>query len=279
MNIFMDPSNELKPLAGDNNMERDNNRYATIQNINDMLNTINEFTARMPSLLQNTNEKIEKDLETLKEEVTGLRTKSRELEGLILDEDARLDTIIDGNRLTQTGNTNNIRELWNSVYELEDKDINTAINHRVWEQTQDLRQTIEDHGNRLNAVEVQLEQANDEEDANVEDKEPHLEPENLDYRITAIEEQTQYRHETMNKTLEKNTVSTMERLETSLTAMRTDIDKKLSQITRDPDTEEQRRRRAEEEIHNLNVRQDRLGADIVRMKNDMIVLWHVVHAP
>ena len=271
----MDSSNQVKPLAGDNNIERDNNRYATIQDINDMLNTfrtemINEFTARMSSLLQVSNEKVEKDVKTLRDEVSDLKAKSRELEGLILDEDARVDTIIEGNRLTQSGNTNNIRELWDSVRELEDKDINAAIDDRVWEQTQDLRETIEDQRNRLNAVEIQLEQANEEKEANVEDREPHLEPENMDYRITAIEEQTQYRYEVMNNTLQKNMESTMQRVETSLTAVRVDLDQKLAQITRDPDREEQRRRRAEEDIYNLNERQDRLGADIMRMKNDIM---------
>ena len=64
--------------------------------------------------------------------------------------------------------------------------------------------------------------------------------------------------------------STMQRVDTSLTALRVDFDQKLAQITRDPDREEQRRRRAEEDIYNLNERQDRLGADIMRMKNDIM---------
>ena len=74
----------------------------------------------------------------------------------------------------------------------------------------------------------------------------------------------------MNKTLEKNTESTREKVELSLTAMRVDLDMKLAQITRDPDREEQRRRRAEEDMYDLNDRQERLGADIIRMKKDMI---------
>ena len=271
----MDPSIESKPFEGNNDREEDNNRYATLQDINNILNTfrtemINAFTVQMRLLLQVSNEKTEKDVKSLREEVSDLKAKRRELEGLILDQEARLDTIITGNQLTQTGNTNNIKELWNAVQELEKRDINAAIDDRVWEQTQDLREIIEYQGNRLNAVEIQLEQARNEEGVNVEDRDPDLQPENIEYRLTAIEEQTQHRYEAMNKTLERNMESTRERVETSLTAMRVDFDHKLAQITRDPDREEQRRRRAQEDIYDLNVKQERLGADLMRMKMDMI---------
>ena len=103
----MDPSVEVKPVEG-NNKDEYKDRYITAEEFH---NTINAFRAEMRSMFAATNAKIEDDVKTLRDEVSDLRAKSRELEGLILDQDARSDTIVEGNRLTQSGNTNNIRRI------------------------------------------------------------------------------------------------------------------------------------------------------------------------
>ena len=72
----MDPSIEVQPLEGDNNREED--RYATLQDINNILSTfriemMNDFTAQMRSLLQVSNEKIKKEVKSLRDKVSDLK--------------------------------------------------------------------------------------------------------------------------------------------------------------------------------------------------------------
>ena len=61
-------------------------------------------------------------------------------------------------------------------------------------------------------------------------------------------------------------------LETSFTAMRTDLENKLAQISRDPMREEQRQRRAEENMDYLHERQASLDAEIGRINANIVEL-------
>ena len=151
-------------------------------------NIINAFRSEMRSMLQVSSEKTERDVKTLRDELSELKAKKRELEGLIQVQEARIDSIIIDNKRTQSGNINNIKEIWQAVHDLEKRDINAAIDDRVWEQTQDLRETIENQRDRLNVIEIQLEQPNDERGVEIEDIEPHVRPENIESRLTAIEQ-------------------------------------------------------------------------------------------
>ena len=252
-------------------------RYDINQNMDKKLSEgLEAFRVEMKTVLENVVGKTENDIKDVRQALhEALNEVKMDLGASVLTLDVKMDKVIEDNLQTQKTNIANIKELWYAVQQIEQVDVERKIDNRVRFQTAELNTAMELVHKKVNGIADKVQQMIEEGDWEIAEREPQYRPENIESRVTAIEDMTQYRYTVMKESLEKEREdirSFKAGLETSLTAMRTDLEHKLAHFTRDPEREERRLQKAEENMDCLYHRGQELGAEINRINADIVLL-------
>ena len=162
------------------------------------------FRMEMKTVLENVVGKTESDIKDVRQAIhEAVNEVKMDLGASVLTLDVKMDKVIEDSLQTQKSNIANIKELWYAVQQIEKVDVERKIDNRIRFQTAELNTAMELVHKKVNGIADKVQQMIEEGDWDISEREPQYRPENIESRVTAIEDMTQYRYTVMKESLQK----------------------------------------------------------------------------